>query len=537
MMEDWPRTTFWGALTRSADAWPEAEAIVAAGERITFAQLREEVRRTAANLHRLGLRRGDHMALCMGNSVRWAVLLLAAGSLGAVVVPVNTRWKGPEIEYCLRQAEVAVLVTQDRLLKVDFIAMLRAILPGIDDSLPAPGLPRLRRVIVAGTDLPAAATRAAELEMAADPGFDPGTLPTAPDDVALIQYTSGTTSAPKGAMLSHDSLLRDAFHAGRRLGLRPGDRYLSQRPLFHVAGVTLSLLTSLVAGACYVTTPTFDAAEAIRLMKEEGITHISGNDTMFLMMLGEPRAPDEAIRLRGGWAAASTTVLRQAQERFGMPGLCAAYGQSEASPNVAMGPWDDDPGPRLEGFARPLPGLEVRILDAATGGDCPPGALGEILVRGWAVMKGYWNMPEQTARAIDAAGWLHTGDLGVMDAEGRLRFAGRAKELIRVGGENVAPAEVEDVLHQHPDVVQAQVVGVPDPRLVEVPAAYVILRAGAAATPEDLIAWCRERCAGFRVPRHLRLVDSFDAIGMTASAKVQKSKLREHALRDLGLEG
>jgi fatty-acyl-CoA synthase len=535
VMQDWPRTTYWGALCRSAETWPAQEAIFAAGQRITFADLKEEVRRTAANLDRLGLRRGDHMALCMGNSVRWAVLLLAASSLGATVVPVNTRWKGPEIEYCLRQAEVAMLVTEDRLLKVDFIAMLRGILPEIDAALPAARLPKLRRVIVVGDDVPAAATRGAELDVAADPGFDLGAFPTGPGDVALIQYTSGTTSAPKGAMLTHDSMLRDAFHVGHRLDLRPGDRYLSQRPLFHVAGVTLSLLTSIVAGACYITTPTFDAAEAVRLMKEEGITHISGNDTMFLMMLGEPRAPDERIRLRGGWAAASGTVLQQAQERFGMPGLCSAYGQSEASPNVAMGPWNDDPGPRMEGFARPLPGLEVRILDAATGTTAPTGSLGEIVVRGWALMQGYWNMPEQTAKAIDAEGWLHTGDLGVMDAEGRLRFAGRAKELIRVGGENVAPAEVEDVLHQHPDVVQAQVIGVPDKRLMEVPAAYVILHQGAKATPDDLIAWCKERCAGFRVPRYVRLVDSFDAIGMTASSKVQKSKLREHALRDLGL--
>jgi fatty-acyl-CoA synthase len=423
-----------------------------------------------------------------------------------------------------------MLITTGRLLKVDFVAMLRAILPEIDAALPAERLPKLREVIVDGADVPQGATPGTELDGVAD--FD---LPRVdPDDVALIQYTSGTTSAPKGAMLTHDSMLRDAFHVGHRLGLQPGDRYLSQRPLFHVAGVTLSLLTSLVAGATYVTTPTFDAAEAIRLMREEGITHISGNDTMFLMMLAEPHPPEERIALRGGWAAASATVLRAAQARFGLPGLCAAYGQSEASPNVAMGPWNDDPVKRLEGFAQPLPGLEVRIVDAG-GADLPPGDIGEILVRGWCVMRGYWNMPEQTAKAIDADGWLHTGDLGVLDGDGRLRFAGRAKELIRVGGENVAPAEVEDVLNAHPEVLQAQVVGVPDPRLVEVPAAYVILHAGARATPDDLIAWCRERLAGFRVPRHLRMVESFDAIGMTASAKVQKSRLREHAVRDLGL--
>ncbi|WP_233256121.1 class I adenylate-forming enzyme family protein [Falsiroseomonas bella] len=532
---DWPKTTYWGALDRAARLWPDAEAVVLPGERITFTALRTLVLRRAANLHRLGLRRGDHVAICMGNSVEWTALLLAAGTLGAVVVPVNTRLRPPEIAYCLRQSDAAFLVMQDRLLKVDFVAMLRGIEPAVDSALPGAALPRLRRLLVLGANLPRAALPHAELDRDPDAGFDPESLGVQPEDAVLIQYTSGTTSAPKGAMLSHDSMLRDAFHVGQRLGLRPGDRYFSQRPLFHVAGVTLSFLAALTAGATYVTTPTFDAALALRMLQAECCTHICGNDTMFLMMLGEPRPPEERIALRGGWAAATGLVMRQAQERFGMPGICCAYGQSEASPNVAMGPFDDDPAKRLEGYAFPLPGLEVRIRHPEEARDCAPGELGEILVRGWALMKGYYNMPEQTARAIDAEGWLHTGDLGVMDEDGRLRFSGRAKELIRVGGENVAPAEVEDVLHAHPAVVQAQVVGVPDPRLVEVPAAYVILRAPGAATPDDLLAWCRERLAGFRVPRHLRIVDSFEHIGMTASAKVQKNKLRDFALTDLGL--
>jgi fatty-acyl-CoA synthase len=534
-LQDWPRLTYWQALVRAAEAWPDAEAIVVGDRRVSFAALHDQALGFAANLHRLGLRRGDHIAICMGNGVEWAALLFGATALGAVVVPVNTRLRPPEIAYALRQSDAAFLVIDDRLLKVDFIAMLRGIVPEIDASLPAADFPRLRRIVVRGTDVPAAALAFAELTYAPDPAFDPQALGVGPDDVALIQYTSGTTSAPKGAMLSHDGMLRDAWHVGQRMGLCAGDRYLSQRPLFHVAGITLSLLAAVTAGATYITTPTFDAAEALRLMQAERATHVAGNDTMFLMMLAEPRPADEAIRLRGGWAAATEAVMRRAQARFGLPGLCSAYGQSEASPNVSMGPFDDEEGPRLAGFAHPLPGVEVRIVDGATGAACPPGALGEILVRGWNLMKGYYAMAEQTARAIDGAGWLHTGDLGVMDQAGRLRFAGRAKELIRVGGENVAPAEVEDVLHTHPAVAQAQVVGVPEPRLMEVPAAYVVLRGGATATPDELIAWCRERLAGFRVPRHVRIVDGFEHIGMTGSAKVQKSKLRAFAIGDLGL--
>lgn len=218
-----------------------------------------------------------------------------------------------------------------------------------------------------------------------------------------------------------------------------------------------------------------------------------------------------------------------------MTGACSGYGLSEASPNVALGPWDDDPGPRFAGFATPMPGVELRIHDNESGRDCGPGQVGEILIRGWPLMKGYYKMPEQTAKAIDADGWLHTGDLGVRDEKGRLRFDGRLKDMFRVGGENVTPAEVEDVLHRHPAIRQAQVVGVPDKRLIEVPAAFVILNEGQSTTEEEIIAWCRERCANFRVPRYVRIVDGFEAIGMTGSSKVQKNKLREHAVAVLGL--
>jgi fatty-acyl-CoA synthase len=228
-------------------------------------------------------------------------------------------------------------------------------------------------------------------------------------------------------------------------------------------------------------------------------------------------------------------VSRLVIERMGMKGLCHAYGLSEASPNVSMSWHDDDLAKRIDGWAHVLEGLDVTIGDPETGKELAAGATGEILVRGWSVMKGYYRMPEQTAKAIDREGWLHTGDYGVMDDEGRLRFSSRIKDVFRVGGENVAPAEVENVLHQHPKVKQAQVIGVPDPRLIEVPAAYLILKEGEHVTPEELIEWSKARMANFRVPRYVKIVDTFDNIGMTGSAKVQKNKLRAQALIDFGL--
>ena len=429
-----------------------------------------------------------------------------------------------------------MLAIADRFLSIDFIAMLRSIAPGIDSALPCEALPLLHTVIVAGQDVPAACVPIEQLGEPCAISIDEHSEGVTADDTLLIQYTSGTTAYPKGAMLSHASMVRDAFEVGRRLDLRPGDRYFSGRPLFHAAGTTMSLLCSIEAGACYLTTPSFDTERVLDIMERERCTHTSGNDTMFLMMMSHPSFPQRRLSLRAGWAAATESVMRQIIERMGITGLCSAFGMSECAPNAAMAPVDDDLEARVRGFARPLPGISIRIRSPESGLDLPAGQVGEILVRGWNVMKGYYNMPEQTAATINAEGWLQTGDLGVCDSEGRLAFVGRLKDSFRVGGENVAPAEVEDVLHRHPGIRQAQVVGVPDPRLVEVGAAYLILQPGAQLTESEVIAWCRERCANFKVPRYVRFIDSFEHIGMTASAKIQKRKLREFVVRDLGLD-
>lgn len=531
-MDGWSRKSFGEVLAEAAARWPDADAMLAGGKRLTYSEYHALAQRMAAHLHRLGLRRGDHMAILMGNCVEWAALFQAAAAIGAVTVPVNTRFKADEFDYVLRQSDARMLCVADRFLKIDFIEMLRRICPEVDTSLPGESLSCLRTVVVFGDDVPAGAIGGEVFDEEIPPVE---VEPPSPDDVVLIQYTSGTTSFPKGAMLSHDGMLRDAFHAGRRMRLEPGDHYYSARPLYHVAGTTLSLVASMIAGACYVTTAHFDVEEGLRLMEEEKCTHCSGNDTMLLMLMNHEKFDPTRIYLRGGIVAATQGIIELAAERMGLTEACCGYGLSEASPNVALGPWNEDPAIRFAGYAVPLPGVELRIVDPDTGNDCGPNVPGEILVRGWCLMKGYYNMPEQTAKAIDPDGWLHTGDRGVLDEAGRLRFDGRLKDMLRVGGENVAPAEVEDVLHRHPAIKQAQVVGVPEPRLMEVPAAFVMLNEGQTAEPEEIIAWCRERCANFRVPRYVVIVTNFEDIGMTGSAKVQKNKLREHALDVLGL--
>jgi fatty-acyl-CoA synthase len=490
----WQALTLHQVLEKRASERAGAEALVTPTARLTYRELFEKAKGAAGAMQAMGLRHGDHVGVLMGNDENWLALFYGAALLGAVTVPVNTRFKAAEIDFCLKQADCKALFYVERFLKIDYGAMVREIRP---------------RLAVEVNDLSGKPFAGGEV---------------APQDLLLIQFTSGTTAYPKGVMLTHDNMLRDAWAAGTRVGIRADDRYFNCRPFFHVAGSTLSVLMALQAGACLVTLPTFEAGAALELMERERCTLISGNDTLFQMLMGHEDFAPRKLRLRGGWAAAGPQTMRKIIDVLGAKQICAAYGLSEASPNVVMSDWRDPEELRVQGLAAPHDGVQLRISNEK-----------EIQVRGWNVMRGYYNNPEANARVFTADGWLRTGDLGELTADGRLRMLGRLKDVFRVGGENVAPAEVEEVLLAHPAVETAQVIGVPDVRLGEVPCAYVTLKSNQSVSEADLIAWSKARCANFRVPRYLRIVADFEAIGMTASGKVQKTKLREHALKDFKL--
>ncbi|MGK7863350.1 class I adenylate-forming enzyme family protein [Falsiroseomonas sp. E2-1-a4] len=499
-----------------------AEALVADGVRLTHAELRAEARGVARSLLALGIRRGDFVALLMGNDANWVASFYGAALIGAVTVPVNTRFKPPEIAFALSRARCKAVLLAGRFLNIDFAAAVAEV---------RGELPELRHVVVAGTpgwD----AFRAQAVDEAA---LEAAMAAVTAEDVLLVQYTSGTTAHPKGVLLTHHNMLRNATACAAKLGVRPDDRYLNCRPFFHVAGSTLSLLVCLATGAVMVTPPTFEAGAALDLLERECCTLTSGNDAIFQLLMSHPRFDRARLHLRGGWAAAGPETMRRIVEEMGITDLCWAYGLSEASPNVALSDHREPACARIAGGAVPHTGLEVRIADPATNAPLPFGTAGEIQVKGWSIMRGYLNDPETTARTFTPDGFLRTGDLGTLDEDGRLRMVGRIKDVIRVGGENVAPAEVEEVLSAHPAVALAQVVGVPDARLTEAVAAFVQLRDGAAVTEAELLAWLKPRLANFRMPRHLAIVDGFESIGMTASGKVQKVKLRAHALALLGL--
>jgi len=472
----------------------KGEALVTREAKFSYEDLLKKARGAAGAMQAMGIQRGDHVGILMGNDEKWLALFYGAALIGAVTVPVNTRLKTDEIRFCIEQADCKALFYVERFLNIDFGPMVSGL--------------KLQKVEVSK-------------------GMPVGTftpVDVSPGDLLLIQFTSGTTAHPKGAMLTHDNMLRDAWAAGTRVGIRAEDRYFNCRPFFHVAGSTLSALMALVAGATLVTLPTFEAGAALELMEREKCTLVSGNDTIFQMLMGHEDFPKRRLSLRGGWAAAGPQTMRRIIDVLGAKAICAAYGLSEASPNVVMSDWRDPEELRVNGLPKPHDGVSIRIVD------------GEIQVRGWNVMKGYYNNPEANAKAFTADGWLRTGDLGELTADGRLRMVGRLKDVFRVGGENVAPAEVEEVLLAHPAVETAQVIGVPDARLGEVPAAYVTLKSDGKTSEQELVAWCKERCANFRVPRYLRIVDDFESIGMTASGKVQKTRLREHALREFKLQ-
>jgi fatty-acyl-CoA synthase len=489
----WTPRTLGEILSEKEGAHP---ALVTPSARMTYEDLEAGARRAAGALQAIGVGKGDRVAILLPNGEDWLSFFYGAALIGAVTVPVNTRLKAAEIAHCLRQSSAMALIYVERFLGNDYASMVREI--GFANAFD------LTRKKLPQGEMRSVAVR--------------------PDDLLLIQFTSGTTAHPKGVMLSHDNMLRNAWAAGERIGVRPEDRYFNCRPFFHVGGSTLSALMSLVFGCCLVTLPTFEARAALETLERERCTLISGNDTIFQMLMGHEDFPRRRLALRGGWAAAGPQTMRQIIDRMGMKSVCAAYGLSEASPNVVMSDWREPEALRVEGLALPLPGIEVRISGEK-----------EIQVRGWSLMRGYVNDPEATAKAFTPDGWLCTGDLGELTADGRLRMFGRMKDLFRVGGENVAPAEVEEVLLTHPAVETAQVVGVPDARLGEVGCAYVTLKSGFAASEDEILSFVKAKSANFKVPRYLRIVADFESIGMTASGKVQKQKLREHALREFGL--
>ncbi len=545
----------WGAvLADTAGRRPDAPFLIAADARLSYAEFWSRVQAFAQGLLALGVRRGDPVALWMTNRAEWLVAQFACYLVGAPLVPVNTRLARAEVGFVLEQSEASTLIFCDRFLgqKIDAQAWLEELVP--EAFRAAPGelccarLPRLSRLIGIGTALPRAAHAFAEVEALGARGplerLLGAALAVNPFDVANVIYTSGTTGFPKGGLSMHRNNLAAMLHWIERTDLRADDRMYLGVPLATNFGCAYVAQVSVLAGNAIVMHEAFEPGAALAAIERERVTWFPGAPTMYIMLLAHPGLERfDLSSLRAaivGGAPCPPETVRGMRERLGFEYVIQCYGLSECAGLSTSTRIGDPLEKAAETVGVPFPSSRVRVVDPKTGVELPPGEQGEIwlgdVLPGSCVGRGYHALPEKTAETITADGWFRTGDLGAFDADGFLRITGRATDMFIVGGFNAYPAEIEAVLQEHPKVKLAQVFGVPDPRLGEVGYACIALQPGAAATESELLGFCKERLANYKVPRRVRLLP-VEEFPMTASGKVRKFLLRERVLRERGSEG
>ena len=528
--------TLGGLLLASAAAHPGRDALVWPDQRHTHAALLERAMAWARAFMAMGVAPGDHVGLLLHTCPEFVEILFGAALAGAAVVPINARYQPGELAYCIENADLRVLVTAGRLTEeVDFHLRLLMALPALAGApdphgLDLPEAPQLRAIVTLGAKppqgmLPAhAALAAGESVAAADVRARAASV--APDALALILYTSGTTAAPKGCMITQRAMVANARALGARYQLGPADRFWSPLPIFHIAGI-LPLVAVLDVGGAYLTIPHFDAGIALEMLERERATvAYPCFVTIMQDLIGHPRFAHSdlsSVRLMNANFAVQPDWIADAMVKA-MPHtvMVGTYGLTEAAGTICTSRPDDPWEARRFRLGAPLPGWEVRIVDPDTRAPLPPGQKGEIEARGPGMLAGYFRAPDKTAEVLTADGWMKTGDLGSLDENGQIMFHGRTKDMLKVGGENVAAAEIEAALATHPAVKLAQVVGVPHPRLLEVPAAFIELQPGARVIAEELVAHCRGRIASFKLPRHVRFVTEWPM----STSKIQKFRLR-----------
>jgi fatty-acyl-CoA synthase len=519
-------------LTRLAETLPDNEALVylERGLRLTFAELEAEARLIARGLMACGVERGERVALWATNVPEWVTLQFALAKIGAIMVTVNTSLRGPEIDYLLRQSESATVITIRGFRDVDYVGALREI-GAVGDAK----LPNLKRAIFIGRgeddECPEGLTPYEKLrEIAADvteAQLDAREREVGLEDVINMQYTSGTTGFPKGVMLSSRNIVNNGYWLGRGLGYTPQDRLCLCVPLFHCFGCVIGVLGAYTHGACLAPIESFDARKVLETVERERCTSLYGVPTMFLAQMEDPEFNRFNLStLRTGVMAGALcpeALMRRAIDEMNLREITIIYGLTEASPGITQTRRDDTIEHRTQTVGVVLPEMEVRIVDPATRETLGPGQPGELIVRGYNVMKGYYNNSDATRASIDEEGWLRTGDQAAMDRDGYVRITGRIKDIIIRGGENISPKEIEDLLRHHSAVSDVYVYAVKSEFFGEEVAASVRLKPGEAATQEELRDYCQDKIARFKIPKYIRFVGEFP---MTASGKIQKFKLR-----------
>ncbi|WP_268884684.1 AMP-binding protein [Alkalihalobacterium elongatum] len=533
-------------LEEVAEKQPTHEAVVYPdrGLRYTYQQFDELCRQVAKGLMKLGIERGQNVAIWSTNMPEWLTSQFATGKMGAVLVTVNTNYRTAELEYLLKQSDSTTLILMDSYRGASYIDMLYEIIPELKTSEPgklqSKKLPHLKNIVFLGDERkPGMYTWSDILEMGdqvTDAELNERMASLDPDDVINMQYTSGTTGFPKGVMLTHNNLVNNAMNIAECMNLSNEDRMCIPVPFFHCFGCVLGTMACVTVGATMIPIQEFDPKQVLQAVQDEKCTALHGVPTMFIAELNDKEFESyDLSSLRTGIMAGSNCpieVMKAVIERMGASEITIAYGQTESSPVITQTRVHDSLERRVETVGRALPNVEVKIVEPGTENEVPRGVQGELCTRGYHVMKGYYKNPEATAAALTEDGWLHTGDLAVMDQEGYCRITGRLKDMIIRGGENVYPREIEEFLYQHPKVLDVQVVGVPDPKFGEEVSAWIVLKEGESATSDEIRNYCKGKISRYKIPRYIEFVSEYP---MTASGKIQKFKLREVAMERFNL--
>jgi fatty-acyl-CoA synthase len=535
------KITYGELMNRAATRYGDKECMMFAGQRWSFRQVKAAIDSTARGLIALGIQPGDKVSLWLVNRPEWVFLQFAMAKIGAVLVPINTQFRTGDLDYVVQQSDTSTLIAADLSGPIHYLAMIQELCPELAttarESLSFAKFPELKRVVILSDQrYPGTYSFQEVLAMGwqvSETALHRRERAVDPDDTATIMYTSGTTGFPKGVMHCHN-IIRNIVDEASRIGIKQSDVIMMYLPLFHAFGIYEGPLMSFVTGARLVLASTFAAGEILPLIEQEQCTVMHGFDTHFHDLMHHPDfATRNTSSIRTGILASgmysSIPTARQAQEKFGR--FVSGWGMTEVGVGAALGFPHDAPEVNacLSGY--PLPGYEFKIIDPATGQQLPPNTPGEICCKTYMLMQGYYKKSEETASTVDQEGWLHSGDMGLITEAGYLRFMGRYKEMLKVGGENMDPVELEGHLLKHPAVNQVKVVGVPDARLSEVAVACVILNPGANVPTEELIEFCKD-IANFKRPRHVLFVKEYP---MTASGKVQKFTLRKIAMQELKL--
>ncbi len=538
MSQHWDKSKVLGRLPDEAAArWGDREALTFQDRRWTFTEVNAEINRVARGLLALGVQPREHVCIWLNNCPEWIFLMFAIARIGAVHIPVNTRFRTADLQYILQQSDCSTLITHESSGPIDYLAMVRELIPHegqAGDAITHGDYPLLKRLIIkserehAGTVSWAGLLQAGEAVPQAE--VDARSAAVTAEDTLYIMYTSGTTGFPKGVLRNH-ALIQNQVDRGKVTRTSEHDVFLNYLPLFHLFGYVDGPMMSMLFGNRQIVTETFDPAEAMALVENERVTQVHGFETHLKDLMDEQeRHPRDISSLRVGIFAvgmqSAVPVAHKAGKVLAPMKTITAYGMTEVGQNATLSDLDSSEEQRCETSGYPSPGYEVRVIDPLTGEEQPHDVPGEIIVRTYNLMQGYYKKPEETTRVVDAEGWFHTGDTGYLRPDGYMRFIGRYKDMLKIGGENVDPMEVEGHLLGHAGVHKVSVVGLPDERLTEVPVAFVQPKPGSGLTPQDVIDFCRGKIASFKIPRHVVFVEDFP---MTPSGKVQKVKLREQA--------